>query len=122
MPLSRDVPLSEQLRSDDSSLTGCGKRNATRVALFQDAQQPEEYIDFDVPATEPNNGPHGPTKEGASPELNKHFDDVENRRKALLRSLMAKRSHETVLMTRDAVNVIAGPLSSQLDAPLLYKQ
>ena len=55
-------------------------------------------------------------------EDNKHFDDVENRRKTILRSLMAKRTHETVFMTRDAVNVIAGLLSTQLDAPLLYKQ
>lgn len=89
MPLSRDVPLSEQLRSDDHSLSGSGKRNATRVALFQDAQQPDEYIDFDVPATEPNDGPYGPPKEHTSHDT-KLFDDVENRRKTILRSLMAK--------------------------------
>ena len=48
MPLSRDVPLSEQLRSDGQATAP--KRNATRVALFQDAEQPDEYIDFDAPA------------------------------------------------------------------------
>ena len=47
MPLSRDVPLSEQLRSDDQATAP--KRSATRAALFQDAEQPDEYIDFDVP-------------------------------------------------------------------------
>jgi len=120
MPLSRDnVPLSEQLLSEESTAP---RRNATRTALFHDAGQPEEYIDFDVPGTEVNADPRGSTEAEVHSKDPEHNDDVENRRKALLRSLMAKRANETVYMTRDAVNVIAGVLSTPRDAPLLYKQ